>query len=150
MSEEITSEYVKRRGGSVQRGGFGLGFVIGVRRTVSVLLFRGRWNGSVNGCKKTVECVAYLLGRWNGSRGTGAEKTSGRKSKQVALSSVRVAGIRRRQEENKEATRCEHYGGGSSNQVALDVAGEEVVSPGEVGMVMNVSHEMPCYMLQVL
>ncbi|GKD43595.1 hypothetical protein Tco_1268240 [Tanacetum coccineum] len=28
------------------------------------------------------------------------------------------------QDENGEATRCEHYGGGSSNQVALDVAGE--------------------------
>ncbi|GJV03457.1 7-deoxyloganetic acid glucosyltransferase-like protein [Tanacetum coccineum] len=39
-----------------------------------------------------------------------------------------------RQEDNEEATRCEHYGCGSSNRVALDVAGEEVVSPGEVGM----------------
>ncbi|GJW34609.1 hypothetical protein Tco_0054641, partial [Tanacetum coccineum] len=106
-------------------------------------------------CKKTVECVACLLGRWNGSRGTvekclgtrlgedargcdvvitgsildhlfvgltkRAEKTSGRKSKQWALSSVHVA------EENGEATRCEHYVGGSSNHVALDVAGEEVL-----------------------
>ncbi|GJW36597.1 hypothetical protein Tco_0059517 [Tanacetum coccineum] len=64
----------------------------------------------------------------------GVEKMSGGKSKQWALSSVRVAGIRRRQEENGEATRCEHYGGGSSNRVALDVAGEEVMSPREVGM----------------
>ncbi|GKA17638.1 hypothetical protein Tco_0697475 [Tanacetum coccineum] len=31
-----------------------------------------------------------------------------------------------RQEDNEEATWCEHYGGGSSNHVALDVAGEEV------------------------
>ncbi|GKB81635.1 hypothetical protein Tco_0948530 [Tanacetum coccineum] len=81
------------------------------------------------------KCVACLLGRWNGSRGTGAEKTSGRQSKQVALSSVRVAGIRRREEGNGETTRCEHYGGGSSNPVALDVAVEEVVGPGEVEMV---------------
>ncbi|GJQ97519.1 hypothetical protein Tco_0008658 [Tanacetum coccineum] len=80
-----------------------------------------------NLCKKTVECVACLLGRWNGSRGT--EKTTRRKSKQVALSLVRVAGIRRRkrQEENEETTRCEHYGGGSSNRVVLDVDGEEAV-----------------------
>ncbi|GJS65208.1 hypothetical protein Tco_0679772 [Tanacetum coccineum] len=57
-----------------------------------------------------------------------AEKTSGMKSKQVALSLVRVAGIRerKRQKENGEATRCEHYGGGSSNRVALDVAGSVV------------------------
>ncbi|GJU28904.1 hypothetical protein Tco_1172493 [Tanacetum coccineum] len=39
-----------------------------------------------------------------------------------------------RQEENKEATWCERYGGGSSNRVALNVAGEEVVSSGEVKM----------------
>ncbi|GJQ92299.1 hypothetical protein Tco_0003438 [Tanacetum coccineum] len=108
---------------------------------------RGFGFGSFCRCKKTVQCVACLLGRWNGSRGTGsilhhlfvgltkgAEKTSGRKSMQWALSSVRVAGIRRRQEENGEATRCEHCGGGSSNRVALDVVGEEVVSPGEVRM----------------
>ncbi|GJR89939.1 hypothetical protein Tco_0213950 [Tanacetum coccineum] len=93
---------------------------------------RGFGFGSFCRCKKMVECVACLLGRWNGSRGTGAEKTSGRKSKQWALSSVRVAGIRRRQEENGEATRCEHCGGGSSNRVALDVVGEEVVSPEKV------------------
>ncbi|GKD22880.1 hypothetical protein Tco_1224583 [Tanacetum coccineum] len=48
-----------------------------------------------------------------------------------------------RQEENEETTRCEHYGGGSSNRVALDVAGEEVVGPGEVEMEMNVSNGMP-------
>ncbi|GJY25830.1 hypothetical protein Tco_0400556 [Tanacetum coccineum] len=76
------------------------------------------------------------------------EKTSGEEINAVALSSVRVAGIRRRQEENEEATRCEHYGGGSSNRVALDVVREEVVSPGEVRMVMNVSQRDPCYMLQ--
>ncbi|GJY49322.1 hypothetical protein Tco_0439278, partial [Tanacetum coccineum] len=35
-------------------------------------------------------------------------------------------------------TRCEHYGCGSSNRLALDVAGEEVVGPGGVEMVMNV------------
>ncbi|GJV89379.1 hypothetical protein Tco_1533317 [Tanacetum coccineum] len=93
---------------------------------------RGFGFGSFCRCKKMVECVACLLGRWNGSRGTGAEKTSGRKSMQWALSSVRVAGIRRRQEENGEATRCEHCGGGSSNRVALDVVGEEVVSPEKV------------------
>ncbi|GKD96744.1 hypothetical protein Tco_1380641 [Tanacetum coccineum] len=65
--------------------------------------------GSFCRCQKTVECVTCLLGRWNRSRRTGsildhlfvgltkgAEKTSGRKSKQWALSSVRVAGIRRR------------------------------------------------------
>ncbi|GKG44108.1 hypothetical protein Tco_0483201, partial [Tanacetum coccineum] len=40
-----------------------------------------------------------------------------------------------REEGNGETTRCEHYGGGSSNSVALDVAGEEVVGPGEVEMV---------------
>nr|GEW28735.1 hypothetical protein [Tanacetum cinerariifolium] len=57
-------------------------------------------------------------------------------SKQVALDLVRSAGVWfSRQEENEEATRCEHYGGRSSNRVALDVAGEETVSPGEVGMV---------------
>ncbi|GJU46214.1 hypothetical protein Tco_1203480 [Tanacetum coccineum] len=33
-----------------------------------------------------------------------------------------------RQEDNEEATRCEHYGGGSSNHVALDVAGEKVTN----------------------
>ncbi|GKB42276.1 hypothetical protein Tco_0887218, partial [Tanacetum coccineum] len=65
------------------------------------------------------------------------------KSKQVALSLVRVAGIRRRQEGNGETTRCEHYGGGSSNRVALDVAGEEVVGSGGVEMVMNVSNGIP-------
>ena len=47
-------------------------------------------------------------------------------------------------------TRCEHYGGGSSNRVALDVVEEEAVDPGEVEMEMNVSNGMPCYMLQVL
>ncbi|GKC12032.1 hypothetical protein Tco_1008814 [Tanacetum coccineum] len=31
-----------------------------------------------------------------------------------------------------ETTRCEHYGGGSSNRVASDVAKEEVVDPGNV------------------
>ncbi|GKA49068.1 hypothetical protein Tco_0742026 [Tanacetum coccineum] len=51
---------------------------------------------------------------------------------------------------NGETTQCEHYGGESSNQVALDMAKEEFVSPGEVGMVMNISHGMQCYMLQVL
>nr|GEZ75978.1 cytochrome P450 93A3-like [Tanacetum cinerariifolium] len=50
--------------------------------------------GSFCRCKKMVECVACLLGRWNGSRGTGAENTSQKKSKQVALSSVRVAGVK--------------------------------------------------------
>ncbi|GKE86005.1 hypothetical protein Tco_1559747, partial [Tanacetum coccineum] len=44
---------------------------------------------------------------------------------------------------NGETTRCEHYGSGSSNQVALDVVGEEVVGPGEVEMEMNVSNGMP-------
>ncbi|GKE37917.1 hypothetical protein Tco_1461322, partial [Tanacetum coccineum] len=38
------------------------------------------------------------------------------------------------QEENGETTRCEHYGDGSSNPVALDMAGEEVMGPGEVEM----------------
>nr|GEZ78424.1 cytochrome P450 93A3-like [Tanacetum cinerariifolium] len=50
--------------------------------------------GAMIQCKKMVECVACLLGRWNGSRGTGAENTSQKKSKQVALSSVRVAGVK--------------------------------------------------------
>ncbi|GJU79659.1 stomatal closure-related actin-binding protein 3-like protein [Tanacetum coccineum] len=67
----------------------------------------------------------------------GAKKMSGRKSKQWDLSSVRVAGIRRRQEENGEVTRCEHCSGGSSNRVALDVVGEEVVSPVEVRMYVH-------------
>ncbi|GKE44107.1 hypothetical protein Tco_1471391, partial [Tanacetum coccineum] len=31
------------------------------------------------------------------------------------------------QEDNEEATRCEHYGSGSSNHVALDAAKEEVL-----------------------
>ncbi|GKE01485.1 hypothetical protein Tco_1389468, partial [Tanacetum coccineum] len=48
-----------------------------------------------------------------------------------------------RQEGNGETTLCEHYDGGSSNRVALDVAGEEVVGPGEVEMEMNVSNGMP-------
>ncbi|GJZ51537.1 RNA-directed DNA polymerase, eukaryota [Tanacetum coccineum] len=74
-------------------------------------------------CKNTVECVACLLGRWNGSRGTGSTL-----DQHVWLS---------RQEDNEEATRCKHYSGGSSNHVALDVAEEEVVSPGEVGMILE-------------
>ncbi|GKB97055.1 hypothetical protein Tco_0983192 [Tanacetum coccineum] len=41
------------------------------------------------------------------------------------------------QEENEETTRCEHYGGGSSNQVALDMAEEEVMGLGGVEMEMN-------------
>ncbi|GKD41810.1 hypothetical protein Tco_1262017 [Tanacetum coccineum] len=48
-----------------------------------------------------------------------------------------------------ETTRCEHYGGGSSNRVASDVAGEEVMDPGKVKMVMNVSNGMSSYMLPV-
>ncbi|GJX62807.1 zinc finger, CCHC-type containing protein [Tanacetum coccineum] len=36
--------------------------------------------------------------------------------------------------DNGESTRCEHYGVGSLNRVALDVVGEEVVGPGEVEM----------------
>nr|GEV48522.1 hypothetical protein [Tanacetum cinerariifolium] len=35
---------------------------------------------------------------------------------------------------NGETTRCEHYGGGSSNQVALDVAEEKGVGSGGVEM----------------
>ncbi|GJX85298.1 ribonuclease H-like domain-containing protein [Tanacetum coccineum] len=72
--------------------------------------------GSLCRCKKTIECVACLFGRWNRSLGT---------------------------EENEETTRCKHYGGGSSNRVALDVVGEEVVGPREVEMEMNVSNGMP-------
>ena len=33
--------------------------------------------------------------------------------------------------------------------MTLDVAGEEVVGPEKVEMIMNVSNGMPCYMLQV-
>nr|GFB63499.1 hypothetical protein [Tanacetum cinerariifolium] len=55
-----------------------------------------------------------------------------------------------RQEGNGETTWCEHYGVRSSNQVALDVAGEEVVDPRGAEMVMNVSNRMLCYMLRVL
>ncbi|GJV62719.1 hypothetical protein Tco_1473547 [Tanacetum coccineum] len=51
------------------------------------------------------------------------------------------------QEGNGETTRCEHYGGASSNRVALDVAGEEVVGPRGAEMVMNVSNGMHVYML---
>ncbi|GKE40904.1 hypothetical protein Tco_1464309, partial [Tanacetum coccineum] len=48
-----------------------------------------------------------------------------------------------RREENGETIQRKHYGGGSSNPVALDVAGEEVVGPIEVEMVMNVTNGMP-------
>jgi hypothetical protein len=44
-------------------------------------------------------------------------------------------------------TWCEHYGGGNSNRVALDVVEEEAVDPGEVKMVMNLSNgcHVTCY-----
>ena len=53
-------------------------------------------------------------------------------------------------EGNGQTTQCAHYGSGSSNHVALDVAEEEVVDPQKVKMVMNVSDRMPSYMLHVL
>ncbi|GJZ35200.1 hypothetical protein Tco_0581017, partial [Tanacetum coccineum] len=68
---------------------------------------------------------------------------SGKKSKQVALSLVRVAGTVVKTKGNGETTRCEHYGDESSNQVALDVVREEVVGPGGIKMEMNVSNGMP-------
>ncbi|GJU30802.1 hypothetical protein Tco_1174391 [Tanacetum coccineum] len=69
------------------------------------------------------------MGRLTGSR----DKRTGR----VVKSSLGKVG------DNGESTRCEHYGVGSSNRVALDVAGDEVVSPGEVEMVVNVFNGMP-------
>nr|GEW89164.1 hypothetical protein [Tanacetum cinerariifolium] len=66
--------------------------------------------------KKTLECVACLLGRWN--RSCGIEYHG------IAL----VVG---------KTTRREHYGSGSSNRVASDVTEEEVVDPGKVEMVLE-------------
>ncbi|GJW85551.1 hypothetical protein Tco_0158696 [Tanacetum coccineum] len=72
-------------------------------------------------CKKIVECVACILGRWNRSRGT-MEESHG-----IAL----IGG---------ETTLREHYGSRSSNRVASNVAEEEVVDLGKIKMVMNVSN----------
>ncbi|GJT45267.1 hypothetical protein Tco_0953982 [Tanacetum coccineum] len=127
-------------------------------------VFKGRWVAfdvdqfpySWKGlCKKTVECVACLLGRWNGSPGTdgkgGCDLVEVLKAYSILDRNVCVIDRRRGkderkeikaggfefgsccgQEENGEATRCEHYGSVSSNRVALDVAGEEVLLTLEV------------------
>ncbi|GKA45536.1 epidermal growth factor receptor substrate 15-like protein 1 [Tanacetum coccineum] len=120
-----------------------------------LLLIQGE-QGLIKGrCKKTVECVACLLGWWNRSRGQDDIKACGfdsvrladerKRQKRMTLfhpyRHVYVINQRRIQDERKEikatlfggeTTRCEHYGGGSSNRVALDVAKEEVVDPGNV------------------
>ncbi|GJQ96141.1 hypothetical protein Tco_0007280 [Tanacetum coccineum] len=133
-------------------------------------------------CKKTVECVACLLGRWNRSRGTDwmtsmqaaliwfvwRVKENGRSGWLCFLDrwksalgtslseDVRGCDVMITVEESHgialiggETTQREHYGGRSSNRVASDVAEEEVMDPGKVEMVMNMSNEMPCYMLPV-
>ncbi|GJW77220.1 hypothetical protein Tco_0138902 [Tanacetum coccineum] len=76
---------------------------------------RTRLSKDVSGCYVMMTCSTLdrLVCVINRRRGNNK-----RKEIKVLLS---------RQEENGETTRREHYGGRSSNPVALDVAGEEVV-----------------------